>query len=123
MKNFWEVLKLQPTTDIDAIKSARRSLIKDWHPDRASGSEQQALCNARCASINAAYDSAIAFANAWKPVEPDFDDDQHQPLTARLAASPTITSTLFFVLSRPIGSKSSWSTATPRTRLKSLSRN
>jgi hypothetical protein len=114
MSNFWEVLNLQPTTDIEVIKSSRRSLMKNWHPDVAVGAEQQAICNARCAEINAAYDSAIAFANAWKPVAAGAETDRGQRM-ARMVSSPTITSTLFFVLSRPIGSKSSWSTTVPKS--------
>jgi len=115
MTNFWAVLELQPTTDIEAIKSARRSLMKNWHPDVAAGAEQQTICNDRCAKINAAYDSAIAFANAWKPVAAGAETDRGQRLAARSVSSSTITSTLFFVLSRPIGSKSSWSTTVPKS--------
>lgn len=63
----WDVLQIQPTIDVEAIKSARRTLMKSWHPDVAGVAEEKAAYNARCAQINAAYDDAVRFAKAWRP--------------------------------------------------------
>ena len=54
-----------------AIKSARRALIKVWHPDRAETVLRKQLCDRRCAEINVAFDDAVARAKsdvwlAWK---------------------------------------------------------
>ena len=67
MNSCWEVLQIRPTNDVEHIKNARRSLIKNWHPDTVAGSEEKRTYTARCAEINVAFDRAIAFANAWKP--------------------------------------------------------
>jgi hypothetical protein len=67
MKKCWDILEIAPTIDIDAIKSARRSLMKSWHPDVAGAIDEKAAYNARCAEINAAYDQAVNFAKAWRP--------------------------------------------------------
>ena len=67
MKTCWDILEIAPTIDSDAIKSARRSLMKSWHPDVAGAVDEKAAYNARCAEINAAYDQAMTFAKAWRP--------------------------------------------------------
>ena len=59
MKNCWKVLGIRPTNNLDAIKSARRVLVKTWHPDRAESLFRKQLCDLRCAQINAAFDEAI----------------------------------------------------------------
>jgi len=59
----WEVLGIRPTSDLAAIKEARRVLIRTWHPDIATTPEHQAHYTARCAEINAAYEDAVKFAN------------------------------------------------------------
>ena len=67
MNSCWEILQIKPTNDVEQIKGARRSLIKNWHPDTVAGSEEKRIYTARCAEINVACDQAITFANVWKP--------------------------------------------------------
>jgi hypothetical protein len=59
MKDCWKVLGIEPTSDIGAIRNARRALIKVWHPDRAQSVMKKQLCDLRCADINAAFDEAV----------------------------------------------------------------
>src|SRR5438067_2429321 len=66
MNTCWEILEISPTTDVDVIKTARRSLIKAWHPDIAGIEGDQELYTARCAEINAAFDRAMIFATSWR---------------------------------------------------------
>jgi hypothetical protein len=59
MKNCWKTLGIGPTGDPEAIKQARRELIKTWHPDLAQTFLRRKLCDLRCAEINAAFDEAM----------------------------------------------------------------
>jgi hypothetical protein len=81
MKNCWGVLQMQPTNDVDAIKRARRSLIKEWHPDIAVSAEDKQRRTSRCSEINAACDEAVRLANGWKrtPADPDADRETTIP--------------------------------------------
>jgi hypothetical protein len=58
----WDVLGIEPTSDLKAIKEARRVLIRTWHPDVVSRPEDRSRHTARTAEINAAYDDAVKFA-------------------------------------------------------------
>ena len=105
MKNCWEVLQIQPTTDVDVIQNTRRSLIKTWHPDTASSVKEKELYNSRSAEINAACDRAMAFAKAWKPV-PGWDGGGATRPNTR--ASSTVVGTWLYVLGKPVGAGGSW---------------
>ena len=67
MNTCWQILQIEPTTDLDAIKDARRALIKNWHPDIVPDADRKREYTARCAEINVAFDRASGFAKAWKP--------------------------------------------------------
>jgi hypothetical protein len=92
MKNCWGLLQMQPTNDVEAIKRARRLLIREWHPDIATGAEDKQRRALRCSEINAACDEAVRLANGWKRTPAD-------PVISREAAIPRhhITRTSFTV--------------------------
>jgi hypothetical protein len=60
MKNCWKTLGIAPTNNLDAIKNARRMLVKTWHPDLAPTEPAKEAATNRCAEINAAFDEAIS---------------------------------------------------------------
>ena len=68
MNTCWQILEIEPTTNLDAIKDARRTLIKHWHPDTVKDATLKLEYTTRCAAINAAFDEASGFAKAWTPV-------------------------------------------------------
>jgi hypothetical protein len=70
MKTCWDVLGIKKTGDLPAIQRARRSLIKQWHPDVVSGAEDKQAWTDRCAEINSAFDEAVRAAKMFKPVSP-----------------------------------------------------
>lgn len=89
MKSCWEILGINPTTDIEAIRSARRAL-----PGNSNNSEE----------INTAFERAMAFANAWKPVS-------RKPGAATPSKIETLQKgnrTVLFVLGKPVGTGRSW---------------
>ena len=71
MNTCWQILQIEPTTDLEVIKDARRALIKNWHPDIVSDADRKRVYTAKCAEINVAFDQASAFAKAWKPAPAD----------------------------------------------------
>jgi hypothetical protein len=91
MKNCWEILGINPTTDVQAIENARRILIENSNPA------------ALTKDINAAFDRAMAFANAWKPVsrKPSAQvPSKNDPLKGNR--------TVLFLLGKPVGTGGSW---------------
>jgi len=63
MRNCWQVLGVQPTGDLEAVKRAWRSLVRQWHPDTVSDPELKRTHTARCIEINLAYGTAIRIAS------------------------------------------------------------
>ena len=59
MKNCWEQLGLQQTTDVAEIKKAYRALVKRYHPDTVHTPEKKRKFTVRCAQINDAYNQAL----------------------------------------------------------------
>jgi hypothetical protein len=91
MKNCWEILGINPTTDIEAINHARLTLFEN--PKSLSRQE-----------IDAAVDRAMAFANAWKPVS-------RKQATAQLPKNDGLkkgNSTALYLLGKPVGTGRSW---------------
>src|SRR5215831_8924443 len=70
MKTCWDVLGIEKTGDLPAIQRARRSLIKQWHPDIVSSAEEKQARTDRCSEINSAFDEAVRAAKMFKPVSP-----------------------------------------------------
>ena len=57
MKNYFEILELQPGATPDEVKQAYRDLAKVWHPDRFKGEDERLKSKAaeKLAEINEAY--------------------------------------------------------------------
>jgi hypothetical protein len=68
MKTCWNVLGIEKTGDLPAIQRARRSLIKQWHPDVVPSAEEKQARTSRCAEINSAFDEAVRAAKMFNPV-------------------------------------------------------
>src|SRR3972149_8973828 len=51
---YWDVLEIEPTSDLQEIKRGYRALIKKYHPDIAGHHY-----NLKCAEITEAYRQAI----------------------------------------------------------------
>ena len=68
MKSCWETLGIEKTGDIDAIRRARRLLMKQWHPDIAVTEPERHDHTLRCMEINAAFDAAVRLAECWNAV-------------------------------------------------------
>jgi hypothetical protein len=68
MKTCWNVLGIESTGDLQAIQRARRSLIRQWHPDAVANPEEKRVRTARCAEINCAFDEAARLAKMLHPV-------------------------------------------------------
>ncbi len=90
MKSCWEILGINPTTDIEAIQRARRALVEN--------------SNLRADDLNTAFDRAMAFANAWKPVSRK-PAAQASPKNEPLSKG---NSAVLFVLGKPVGTGRSW---------------
>jgi hypothetical protein len=91
MKNCWEILGINPTTDLDAINNAKRALLEN---SNSPGPEE----------INTAFDRAMAFANAWKPVS-------RKLVNTHASKNETLkkgNSTALFLLGKPVGTGRSW---------------
>jgi hypothetical protein len=59
MKNCWNILGIQPTTNSDEIKKAYRDLVKKYHPDKARSPEKVRHYTIKCAGIIEAYHRAL----------------------------------------------------------------
>lgn len=70
MKTCWDVLGIEKTGDLPAIQRARRSLIKQWHPDVVPNADEKQVRTVRCAEINSAFDEATRAAKMFRPVSP-----------------------------------------------------
>lgn len=78
---YWEVLELEPGSDLDAIKRAYREQAKTWHPDLFPYDEPlRRRCEERMRHVNAAYEALRELAvgglpplpeetQAWRPAE------------------------------------------------------
>lgn len=76
--NYYEVFGLQPSADIDDIKSAYFSFAKKFHPDRVSNSDKPEvsdMANFVFAEINKAYDILSNDAKKKKYDDEGFKDD------------------------------------------------
>jgi hypothetical protein len=89
MKNYWEILGIKPTTDVVAIENAKSKLLKNSQP---------------ATDINAAFERAMAFANAWKPVS-------RQPASRPQSKNESLSKgsrPALYALGKPVGAWSSW---------------
>ncbi len=57
MKNPYEVLGVSPNASEEEVKSAYRSLVKKYHPDRYANTDLADLANEKMQEINEAYDT------------------------------------------------------------------
>jgi hypothetical protein len=102
----WDVLGIAPTSDLKVIKDARRGLIRTWHPDIVSSPEDQSLYSARCAEINAAYDTAVKYAGirARLLAQAAAEKKRRRPTRAHFLSDSdgSVLSTLLVLLFTPI---------------------
>lgn len=73
MTNCWKVLGLEPTKDLELIKTTYRDLLKVYHPDKVTNQDMKVAYTAKCAQINAAYKEAVKQAEKeeFTTAEPD----------------------------------------------------
>ncbi|MCF8066960.1 MAG: DnaJ domain-containing protein [Desulfobacterales bacterium] len=58
----FKILKLKPDASADEVKSAYKSIVKKWHPDRFNNDPvKQVIAEEKLKEINRAYDSIKAF--------------------------------------------------------------
>jgi hypothetical protein len=68
MKTCWDTLGIEKTTDLHAIGRARRSLIRQCHPDLASLPAEKEERTNRSMEVNAAYDEAVKQAMTLRSI-------------------------------------------------------
>jgi DnaJ domain len=101
----WDVLGITPTSDLKVIKEARRGLVRTWHPDIVSRPEDQSRYTARCAEINAAYDTAVKYAGIRaRLLAQAAAEKRRRPTHAHFlsASDGSVLSTLLVLLFTPI---------------------
>jgi len=57
--DFYEVLGIARSASGDQIKSARKKLVCEWHPDRVTDTAKKAAYDQKCALINEAGDTLL----------------------------------------------------------------
>jgi len=57
--DFYEVLGIARSASGDQIKSARKKLVCEWHPDRVTDTAKKAAYDQKCALINEAADTLL----------------------------------------------------------------
>ena len=55
MKNYYEILEIQPTATLEQIKAQYHLMLLAWHPDRFPNSDQKAKAEEKTKQINEAY--------------------------------------------------------------------
>ncbi len=56
MKNYYQILEVEPDASDEKIKEQYLILVQAWHPDKFSKADQKARAEERVKQINAAYD-------------------------------------------------------------------
>jgi curved DNA-binding protein CbpA len=56
MKNYYQILEVEPDASAENIKEQYLFLVQAWHPDRFSKADQKAKAEEKIKQINVAYD-------------------------------------------------------------------
>ena len=83
MKQYFEILELQPGATPDEVKRAYRDLAKVWHPDRFKGDSPRLKSKAaeKLAEINDAYEKIKAYQARQKARKQASDSQQTSTTT------------------------------------------
>ncbi|MEZ4700699.1 MAG: J domain-containing protein [Rhodothermales bacterium] len=107
MKQYFDILELQPGATPEEVKAAYRDLAKVWHPDRFEGDARlKSKAAEKLAEINDAYEKIRAY-QARQRARAEATANQQRPIYPSASEAPPASSPDSSTINRPGGQRPS----------------